>query len=166
MLRATMRRAHAGWQEIVALTLLYGLYEVVRGWRNDDLAAASDHDRPARSQFEPARPLLQPARRGTEPASRVRGRGRRSARVAGPQVWRPASGVLYPFVALFVIVATGNYFYFDAATEAAVAFLATIAAWELTIKTSASRHQTAEARVEAENSPTPEACRRGMLLVR
>src|SRR5512133_2035659 len=43
MLRATLRRAHAGWQEIVALTLLYGLYEVVRGLRTDDLAAASDH---------------------------------------------------------------------------------------------------------------------------
>jgi hypothetical protein len=38
-------------------------------------------------------------------------------------VWR-AAGVLYPVFVLFVIVATGNHFFFDAAAGAAVAVLA------------------------------------------
>jgi hypothetical protein len=265
MLRATLRRAHAGWQEIVALTLLYGLYEVVRGLRTDDLAAANDHTQQlirlerslgiyserAVQQFADRVPLLVQALAILYPALHVAGtigvlvwlyRARTqafplvrtalvlmtafalvvyvlypvapprlagagfidtvsehgpldlsssllgrfynplaavpslhlayAAVVGGAIAWQARGfgvrlgGVLYPFLALFVIVATGNHFYFDAAAGAAVAFLATIATWVLTLETSSTRRQTAGARVDSGNSPTRESRRRGMLLVR
>lgn len=42
------------------------------------------------------------------------------------------AGVVYPFVSLFVIVATGNHYYVDAVAGAAVALVATLAARVLT----------------------------------
>jgi hypothetical protein len=45
------------------------------------------------------------------------------ARLAHRPLWR-ALGVLYPMFVLFVIVATGNHFFFDAAAGAAVAGIA------------------------------------------
>lgn len=241
MLRATLRRAHAGWQEIVALTLLYGLYEVVRGLRTDHLAAARDHAQQlirleqslgiyserAVQQLAERIPLLVHALAILYPALHAAGtigvlvwlyRARTpafplvrtalvlvtafalvvyllypvapprlamagfvdtvsehgpfdlssslldrfynpvaavpslhlayAAVVGGAIAWQAhafgvrLAGILYPFVALFVIVATGNHFYFDAATGAAVAFLATIASWLLTHGTPSSRRET------------------------
>jgi hypothetical protein len=61
-----------------------------------------------------------------------------AAVVGGAMAWQAhafgarVAGAVYPFVALFVIVATGNHFYFDAATGAGVAFIATIVAAMLT----------------------------------
>lgn len=45
------------------------------------------------------------------------------ARLARRPLWR-AAGVAYPVLVLFVIVATGNHFFFDAAAGAAVAVIA------------------------------------------
>jgi hypothetical protein len=42
MLRG-IRRTNAGWQEIAALAMLYIAYEIVRGFRHQDLEAAVDH---------------------------------------------------------------------------------------------------------------------------
>ncbi len=53
------------------------------------------------------------------------------ARLARRPVWRIA-GAVYPAVVLFVIVATGNHFFFDAVAGAAVAGIATAAAVPLT----------------------------------
>ncbi len=49
------------------------------------------------------------------------------ARLARRPVWR-AAGVVYPVFVLFVIVATGNHFFFDAAAGAAVAGITLAAA--------------------------------------
>lgn len=255
MLRATLRRAHAGWQEVVALMLLYGLYEVVRGLRTDHLAAARDHAQQlirleqslgiyserAVQQFAESIPLLVHALAILYPALHVVGtigvliwlyRARTPAFplvrtalvlmtafalvvyllypvapprlamdgfvdtvsghgpfdlssrllgrfynpvaavpslhlayasvVGGAIAWQAnapgarLAGILYPFVALFVIVATGNHFYFDAATGAAVAFLATIASWLLTHGTSSSPRETVR-RADASYRPSPAA---------
>ena len=42
MLRA-VHRVHTGRQEFVALTMLYVVHEIVRGFRHEDLATAVDH---------------------------------------------------------------------------------------------------------------------------
>ena len=55
------------------------------------------------------------------------------------------AGVLYPFLSLFVIVATGNHFYFDAATGAALALVATLAARVLPREDSPSERRDSEA---------------------
>jgi hypothetical protein len=44
------------------------------------------------------------------------------------------AGALYPLVMLFVIVGTGNHFFFDAAAGAIVASIAALFAWTLTVR--------------------------------
>jgi hypothetical protein len=225
-----MRRAHAGWQEVAALVVLYGVYELVRGFRNEDLIAATEnarhlvrlerslgiHSEHAVQQFSERIPLLGDALAIMYPGLHVVGTigvlvwmyHRRSRAfplvrttlilmtalalvvyvlypvapprlalgfvdtvsqhgpldlssrllgrfynpvaavpslhlgyavlVGGAIAWQAhvfafrLAGALYPFVALFVIVATGNHFYVDAAAGAAVAVVATLAAWTLT----------------------------------
>jgi PAP2 superfamily len=55
------------------------------------------------------------------------------------------AGVIYPFLSLFVIVATGNHFYFDAATGAGLALLAALVARVLTREDSPSERRDTEA---------------------
>jgi hypothetical protein len=238
MLRAAARRTHAGWQEIAALTLLYGVYELLRGVGSVNLASATEHaQRVVRLEghlgvysertvqhFSEGIPMLSHTLATLYIALHVAGtigvlfwvyRSRRFAfpfvrtalvlttalalpvyalyPVAPPRlaiagfadtvsesgpldlsstllgrfynpvaavpslhlayallvgaviVWlaRPltlrVAGALYPFVALFVIVATGNHYYFDAATGAAVAAVAALAARGLTREPDGSR---------------------------
>jgi PAP2 superfamily protein len=226
MLRA-IRRTHAGWQETAALTLLYAVYEIVRGFRHEDVRAAVGHaaqvvrleetlglcSERAVQRFAETVPLLTHVLAVLYPGLHVAAtvgvlvwlhRKRRQAfplvrtalvlmtalalvvyllyPVAPPRLalsgvidtvtedgpvnlssellgrfynpvaavpslhlgyaalaggaiaWQArrlrvrVAGALYPLLALFVIVATGNHFYFDAAAGAAVAAAATAAA--------------------------------------
>lgn len=230
MLRA-VRRVHTGWQEFAALALLYVVYEIVRGFRHEDLRTAVDHaqrivhleqsvglcSERAVQRFAEAVPMLthvlallypglhvtatagvlvwlHRTRRQAFPlvrtalvlmtalalvvyvlypvapprlalggfvdtvsqsgpvklSSSLLGRFYNpvaavpslhlgyAALVGGAIVWQARrlpvriAGALYPLLALFVIVATGNHFYFDAAAGALVAVMATVGALALT----------------------------------
>jgi PAP2 superfamily len=235
-----MRRVHTGWQELAALTMLYVVYEIVRGFRHEDLATAVEHaqrivqleqslglgSERAVQRFAEAVPmlahvlaLLYPGLHVTATAgvlvwlhrthrqafplvrttlvlmtalallvyvlypvapprlalggfvdtvsqngpvklsSTLLGRFYNpvaavpslhlgyAALVGGAIAWQARrlpvrlAGALYPLLSLFVIVATGNHFYFDAAAGALVALMATVGALALTRETgSASAH--------------------------
>ncbi len=230
MLRAA-RRVHTGWQEFAALTALYVVYEIVRGFRHEDFRTAVDHahqitrferslgvgSERAVQRFAEAVPLLTHVLAFLYPGLHVAATAgvlvwlhrthRRAfplvrtalvlmtalalvvyvlypvapprlalgdfvdivsqngpvklsstllgrfynplaavpslhlgyaALVGGAIAWQArrmpvrVAGALYPLLSLFVIVATGNHFYFDAAAGAAVAVVATVAARALT----------------------------------
>ena len=253
MLRA-VRRAHAGWQEFAALTTLYVVYEIVRGFRHEDLTTAVDHaqrivhleqaglcSERAVQRFAEAVPMLthvlallypglhvtatagvlvrlHRTRRQAFPlvrtalvlmtalalvvyvlypvapprlalggfvdtvsrngpvklSSKLLGRFYNpvaavpslhvgyAALVGGAIAWQARRapvrvvGALYPLLSLFVIVATGNHFYFDAAAGAAVAVVATVVARALTHETAAAEaHAPRDQWIHGRGRPAP-----------
>jgi PAP2 superfamily protein len=253
MLRA-VRRAHAGWQEFAALATLYVAYEIVRGFRHDDLGTAVAHAqrivRLERSlglcsertvqRFAESVPMLTHAlallypglhvsatagvlvwlHRTRRPAfplvrtalvlmtalalvvyllypvapprlapggfvdtvsqngpvklsSRLLGRFYNpvaavpslhlsyAALVGGAIAWQARcvplriAGALYPLLSLFVIVATGNHFFFDAAAGAAVAVAATAGAHVLTRDPAAEAHAPRDQWIHGRGRPAP-----------
>jgi hypothetical protein len=59
------------------------------------------------------------------------------------------AGAVYPFVMLFVIVATGNHFFFDAAAGAIVVSIAALVARSISIRTERARRRPAYSSVVA-----------------
>jgi len=85
-----------------------------------------------------------------------------AALVGGAIAWQAhrlpvrVSGVLYPLLSLFVIVATGNHFFFDAAAGAGVAVVATAGAHALWRETAAGgAHAPRDQWIHGRGRPAP-----------
>ena len=113
---------------VVATGLALAGYLHSRPLRRGSPASASptpSRRREGEPQLRSPRRAVQPDRRRAEPPLRLRAARRCRARDLATRRWVRIAGALYPFAMLYIIVATGDHFFVDAALGGAVV----VAAW-------------------------------------